>query len=95
MAGPMQFSLSSGGSLITHSINDSGFPGPDLVSTLQTTPLESPDLTVPAVGSAKMLARGPVPPTAVQVPEPSGVMVMFGAGLIVLGLWRPELKRLI
>jgi len=94
MAGSIPFSPPPPGSSVTESIGAISLPGPDIVSTLQGAPLGAPDFAAPALGSDGFI--GPVPPNAIRrIPEPSGIMVMFGSGLLVLGLWRRRLKKLV
>jgi hypothetical protein len=94
MAGSMPFSPPPVNSAVTDSIRAINFPGPDIVTSLQSAPIGGPDLLAPALSSDNII--GPVPPTAIfTIPEPNGIMVMLGSGLLVLGLRRRKLKGLI
>ena len=96
MAGPIPFNPPSGTGSTIDSPGGFGFPGPDFFSSLHSEAPSGLDLSAPG-GSYHMIGSGgpPDPPTPAPASEPSGIMVMVGSALGVMGLWRRNLKDLI
>jgi len=99
MAGPIQISTPSNAGYMPGS--DSGFLGPEFISSLHSSApvnvdrsgsLGDPLLTIGS-GSDHPVFQGGPPVPAPPLPEPSGLMVMFGSGLFgIVGLVRRKLK---
>ena len=98
MAGPIQISTPSIAGYMTGS--DGGFLGPEFFSSLNSSAPGNLDLSkslgdlllTTGAGSDHIVYQGG-PPVPAPIPEPSGLMVMFGSGLFgVVALVRRKLK---
>lgn len=104
MAGPIPLGTPSGAGYISDSSGQLGFPGPDFWSTLHSSAPSNLGLSgsrgdallaTGSAGSDRLTGGGPLgPPTPAPIPEPNGVIVMLGSGMLgVVGLVRRKLRR--
>jgi PEP-CTERM motif len=102
MAGPISFATPSDGGYVADSNGQFWFPGSDVWSSghslapsgLGLSGSTGSPLLTDGLGSDRFTGGGPLgPPSPAPIPEPNGLMVMFGSGLVgVLGLVRRKLR---